>query len=186
MRDLGKLGCFGMLCWCGGVGLAAEVTGTVAPQASSRLAPLAVVRSRAGLRVREVRWDAVLGRSWAVLEDVDHPEWPLWAELTEPIGRSATGDSRSSEHAAASGAGAGPSSSPQPVIPPPQVVHYGDRVTLWRNERNVRIQMNATAEGSGAVGEELKLRVIGTGVNGDAGWRVTGIVRGPGNVEMEP
>jgi flagella basal body P-ring formation protein FlgA len=82
-----------------------------------------------------------------------------------------------------------PAASPSvgsPAIPPPQVVHYGDRVTLWRSERNVRIQMSATAEGAAAAGEEVKLRITGAGANGDAGWRVTGIVRGPGDVEMEP
>jgi hypothetical protein len=124
--------------------------------------------------LREIRWDAVLRQSWAVLEDTEHPERPLWAELTDAVGP-ATGS-----------AGVGRPPQVVPVYKPTvTVIHYGDRVRLWRNERNVRIEMSAIADGSGGVGDEVRLRIPGSGVDGDTGWRVSGIVQGPGDVEME-
>jgi flagella basal body P-ring formation protein FlgA len=65
------------------------------------------------------------------------------------------------------------------------VIHSGDAVTLWSDEKNLRMQLAAIAEGNAAVGERVQLRVTGAGVYGNTGWRVAGIVRGPGSVEME-
>jgi flagella basal body P-ring formation protein FlgA len=77
---------------------------------------------------------------------------------------------------------------PVETVAPPKpylaLVHYGDRVRLWRTEKNVRIEMSAIAEGSAAAGEEVKLRIPSSGVDGDTGWRVVGVVHGPGDVEM--
>jgi flagella basal body P-ring formation protein FlgA len=67
----------------------------------------------------------------------------------------------------------------------PMVVHNGDRVTLWRAEENVRIQMAAVVQSNAGLGERVQLRVTGAGSNGDQGWLVNGIVRGSGSVEME-
>jgi hypothetical protein len=141
--------------------------------------PLSVVQQRAetrGYRVREVRWDPVLQQRWAVLQNVAHPELPLMAELTD------------------AGLAAPPASAPvvnaapgYSVVKVPELaVRYGDRVVLWSSDPNVRMQMGAIAEGSAAVGGRIQLRVTGAGVNGDSGWLASGIVRGPGSVEMEP
>ena len=187
MRSLRQLVCFLALCGYGATGFAAELSGAAVTSTSPRLAPLAAIQARAGLRgmrVREIRWDAVLRQNWAVLEDVEHPERPLWSELTDP-----TGPLLEAAPAVQRGDGR-TGASPAAVAPPPKpavlVVHYGDRVKLWRIERNVRIEMNAVAETYAAVGEEVKLRIPGSGTDGDGGWRLTGIVRGPGDVEMEP
>jgi hypothetical protein len=156
---------------------AAELGGAGLSPSHVRLAPLSSIIARAqlrGMRLREIRWDAVLHQSWAVLEDVDHPERPLWAELADLAG--------SEPVAASSFAGRSPESVPKPSV---AVIHYGDRVRLWRNESSVRIEMSAIAEGSAAVGDEVTLRLPGSGISGDTGWRVTGVVRGPGDVEMD-
>jgi len=139
--------------------------------------PLAVVQQRAemlGYRVREVRWDPVLHQQWAVLENVAHPELPRLAELTDA-------------------GGSGPAARPvataavYPMFKPTELaVRSGDKVVLWSAEKNLRMEMGAVAEGNAAVGERISLRVTGAGVNGDAGWRASGIVRGPDSVEMEP
>jgi hypothetical protein len=136
---------------------------------------LATVTQRAearGLRLREVRWDAVLQQRWAVLEDVAHPGRPLIAELTN-AGLGASGTTEVDVHQIAA------------LQTVEVAVHYGDRVVLWSAQQNVRMQMAAVAEGDAAVGSRVQLRVTGAGVNGDMGWRVTGIVRGLGSVEME-
>lgn len=128
-----------------------------------------------GYRIREVRWDPVLQQRWAVLENVAHPERPLVAELTDSGAIVATA--------------AAPAPAPAQASPVFKVkdlaVRSGDRVVLWSVEENVRMQMGAVAEGNAAVGDRIQLRVTGAGFNGDAGWRVSGIVRAAGNVEWE-
>ena len=137
--------------------------------------PLAVVQQRAetrGYRIREIRWDPVLQQRWAILQNAAHPELPLLAELTD-----AGADVPASD---------APVGSRAPVFKVTELaVRSGDRVILWSAEQNVRMQMGAVAEGNAAVGDRIQLRVTGAGVNGDSGWRVSGIVRGPGSVEME-
>lgn len=145
------------------------------PVALHDLKPLVALKQRAearGYRVREVRWDPVLQQRWAVLENVAHPERPLISERTD----------------VAADANIAPSGvvSRAPVLPViERAVRSGDTVVLWSAERNVRMQMAAVVEGDGSVGDRIQLRVTGAGANGDTGWQVTGIVRGPGSVEME-
>ena len=136
---------------------------------------LATVQQRAearGYRVREVWIDPILQQRWAVLQSADHPELPLLAELT---------DSGTNVPPAGSAGGTA-----APALRSTQlVVRSGDRVVLWSADENVRVQMSAVAEAGAAIGDRIQLRVTGAGVNGDTGWRVSGVVRGPGSVEME-
>ena len=170
--------CFA-ICSSPAISLAAELGGASTIQAHTRLVPLAAMMARAqlrGMRLREVRWDPVLKQNWAVLEDVEHPEYPLWAERVDTIGPQGS--------AGGASGGSQPSPGVAPARPSVAIIHYGDRVRLWRNEQNVRIEMSAIAEGSAAAGDEVKLRIPGSGVDGDSGWRVVGIVHGSGDVEM--
>ncbi len=128
-----------------------------------------------GYRVRGVRWDPVLQQRWVVLENIAHPERPLFAELT--------GDAAQPQTASATLVTANQTAF---MRPSDLAVRSGDRVLLWSAEANMRMQMGAVAEASAAVGERIALRVTGAGLNGDSGWRVFGVVRGPGNVELEP
>lgn len=157
---------FGQLAWLFG--------GLLAASSAYAAESLATVRQRAesrGYRVREVRWDPVLQQRWAVLESVANPQLPLLAELT---------DSGEDLHASAAAVSIAPTFK---VTEP--AVRSGERVILWSAEQNVRMQMGAIAEGNAAVGQQIQVRVTGAGVNGDAGWRATGTVRGPGSVEIE-
>jgi hypothetical protein len=127
-----------------------------------------------GYQLRGYRWDAVLGRRWAVFEDAGHPERPLVSEI-DPNG--AAGDVAPGPAKAAA------------AVPVLQVavlvVRSGDVVTLWQDDGNVRMQLAAVVEGNGALGQRVQLRVTGAGIFGNTGWRAEGIVRGPGSVEME-
>jgi flagella basal body P-ring formation protein FlgA len=66
------------------------------------------------------------------------------------------------------------------------VIHAGDVVQLRRQERNLRIEVAGRAEENGAIGSKVRVRLLHSGF--DAGQEQTfiGIVRGPGNVEIEP
>ena len=132
-----------------------------------------------GYRIREVRWDPVLQQRWAVLESVAHPERPLLSELTD-YGESQSGGQNRV---------VSPAPNTVPVFAPLKLselaVRSGDRVVLWSVEENVRMEMSAVALGNASVGGPIQLRVTGAGLNGDAGWRVSGIVRAAGSVEWE-
>jgi hypothetical protein len=170
----------------------AELEGARLTSARPHMAPLALIQARAqlrGMRLRNVRWDAVLHQNWAVLEDIEHPERPLWAELMDSADALPAASGTSPGSAADAPLATVPLVYVPPVYVPPKqtvaVVHYGDRVTLWHMEKNVRIEASAITEGSAGIGEEVRLKIVGSGTDGDAGWRVTGIVRGPNDVEME-
>lgn len=158
--------------------LAASLAGEVKSPEAVALETLRQRAERRGYRLLEVRWDPVLRRRWAILQSLAHPERPPVAELTDLMTQAGV---------EAPHGGGVPStvfaSSParQTELP----VRSGERVTLWSSEDNVRMQMEAVAEGSGGVGDRIQLRVTGAGVNGESGWRVQGTIRGPGSVEME-
>jgi hypothetical protein len=141
-----------------------------------------------GYRLRGYQWDPILGQRWAVLEGAGHPDWPLLAQLAPEFAPAPT---LSSQVALSAAPAAAPAGVPARALAPPPLklaaptIHSGDSVTAWSDERNVRMQLSAVAEGNAGIGERIQLRVTGAGVNGNTGWRVTGIVRGPGSVEIE-
>jgi flagella basal body P-ring formation protein FlgA len=64
------------------------------------------------------------------------------------------------------------------------VVHAGDLVQAWRQEPNLRIELAGRAEESGMIGSHVRVRVLHSGFDSGQPLTVTGIVRGPGNVEI--
>jgi hypothetical protein len=164
------------LLWLG-AGVAFGASAVSAGDAESKdSAALAAVRHRAelrGYRVIDLRWDPILRQRWVVLENAQHPERPHLAELT---------GLQESDAKGMAGAAVQPSLATAKLAAP--VVHAGDTVLLWSLEKDLRVQLNAVAEGSGAVGERVPLRVLGMGQSGDPSWRLVGIVRGPADVEM--
>lgn len=68
-----------------------------------------------------------------------------------------------------------------------QLVHAGDPVKLWRQDATVRIEMSGIAEQSGRDGDHVTVRITRqTEEYGMTVERFAGIVRGSGDVEMEP
>lgn len=188
MRFLGKFVWFIALCGFGTAVSAAQIgvanlgpSGVPYAGASASLVSIQAQAQLRGMRVRTVRWDGVLQQNWAVLENVEHPDRPLWSQLTAPVA-----PVLEASLSPLSGSLRGHALPVVPSPPKPTVIHYGDPVRLWRIERNVRIDMKAIAEASAAIGDEVKLHIPSSGNNGDSGWRVVGVVRGPGEVEMKP
>ena len=126
-----------------------------------------------GYRVIASRWDAVLRRGWDLRQDCAHPEWPVRLIAAATPGFFPPG-------------GAGQPAVAAPAVRP-LLVHAGDFVRLWEQDAMVRIEMSGVVEQSARAGEQVVVRI--TRQTDDAGLtvdRVGGIVRGAGDVEMEP
>jgi flagella basal body P-ring formation protein FlgA len=67
----------------------------------------------------------------------------------------------------------------------PLVVHAGDTVRLWMQDRTVRIEISGVAERSARSGEQVTVRVTQQSDDGLTVQRIAGIARGPGDVEMD-
>jgi hypothetical protein len=68
-----------------------------------------------------------------------------------------------------------------------QLVRAGDPVKLWLQDAIVRIEMSGIAEESGRDGDHVTVRITRqTEAYGMTVERFAGIVRGAGDVEMEP
>lgn len=64
------------------------------------------------------------------------------------------------------------------------VVHAGDLLQLWRQEENLRIEVAGRAEENGAEGSRIRVRLLSSSFDMGQEQTVIGIVRGPGDVEM--
>jgi flagella basal body P-ring formation protein FlgA len=79
----------------------------------------------------------------------------------------------------------------QPQIAPgqmyqPLLIHAGDYVKLWMQDKTVRIELSGVAEQSAHNGERVIVRILQqTEDAGQTVQRIAGIVRGTGDVEME-
>jgi hypothetical protein len=125
-----------------------------------------------GYRVLARRWDAVLGRGWELRQDCAHPEWPAHAVAVNVAGPQAY---------------SGTPAQPFQSVSQLQLVHAGEPVRLWLQDATVRIEMSGVAEQSGRGGDRVIVRISRqTDENGLTVGHFAGIVRGAGDVEMEP
>ncbi|HEX3472917.1 MAG TPA: hypothetical protein VHT28_17190 [Silvibacterium sp.] len=107
-------------------------------------------------------FDATLKRSWAVMIDCRHPDWPAQAIEIRPA---------VSTSPAASAALA---TAPRPSIP---VIRSGSPVELWQDGK-AHIQLSGIAMESAIVGQSIQVRAgLGSSL-------LRGIVRGPHSVEL--
>lgn len=138
--------------------------------------PPAKANEGQGYRVTSIRWDPVLRQNWAMVARCDHPEWPEF--------------SLRAEQASAGTGYAGESitqATGRPLIHAPIVVHAGDIVQVWKSEDLLRIDVTGVAEESGGVGKRIRVRLRRRNTDDQSiEEQLTGIVRGPSNVEMEP
>jgi hypothetical protein len=119
-----------------------------------------------GYRVRSMRYDTVLNQQWAVVANCGHPERPT---IALPVGSirtnllAATHDMNDARVA---------------------VVHAGEIVQAWQQGPTLRLEVAGRAEESGIIGSRIRIRVLHAGFESGQPLTVTGIVRGPRNVEI--
>jgi len=114
-------------------------------------------------RAITLRWDPVLRQQWLTTTDCNHPERPAQAKLSFsaiPLHQTI----------------ARPSA--------PLAVHAGDRVRLWSQQNNTRMELTGTAEESGAIGSTIHIR-LSQSPSSENEPELQGIVRGPSEAELK-
>lgn len=125
-----------------------------------------------GYRVTGIHSDPVLGQNWVSIANCEHPDWPEVSFRAEGIDGV---PSRRVEKARAE------------LFPSVPVVRAGDIVRLWRQEDLLRIEVTGVAEQSGGIGKTIRVRLLRRSMDdGPKEEELTGIVRGPSDVEMLP
>ncbi len=121
------------------------------------------VRGVDGYRLEGRRRDVFSGAVWATVKSCAHPERPgIMVIVSGEAGRSGV----ALKHDAAA-----------------MILLAGSKVTLVEMDDFVRIEMQGVAQGSGALGDRIKVRLVA--VSADGGERfVDGIVRGSDWVEV--
>jgi hypothetical protein len=115
-----------------------------------------------------MRWDSVLGETWVQVVSCDHPEWPP-VELAVRGRRMETTESVSGDE----------------LFPQLPVVRAGDAVELWSMQDDIRIEVAAIAEQSGALGKTVRVRLMHRETLGSQiEEQFMAVVRGPHDVEM--
>ena len=160
-----------------------------------------------GYRVERVMTDAVLHKQWALIASCDHPAHPLIAVELQRAVRShsmqARVDSASFNtstisiqlpayvpavvHLAAAATSlfsVNPAASAVRPLVSPMLVQAGDRVVLWNREPELHLAIAAVSLEYGREGQIIHLRRDNPGTLQNV--TMTGVVRGPGSVELMP
>jgi hypothetical protein len=125
-----------------------------------------------GYRVAGVHLDPVLGQSWVSIANCRHPDWPEVSFRAEKF------DGLPLRQVERTRIG---------LFPSVPVVRAGDIVRLWRQEDLLRIEVTGVAEQSGGIGKTIRVRLLQRSRDDrPKEEELTGIVRGPSNVEMLP
>ena len=170
-----------------------------------------LVGSPTGYRVQQVMRDPVLHNQWLLVADCAHPARPLIAIAMqmEKLPRQRSVQPRVHETFAISTTMQTPHLPAYlPVVvrqaassievdasrwragqlitsvPAPLLVHAGDRVVLWNQEPQLRMAIAAIALEYGHAGQVIHLRRDQPNTVQNA--TLTGVVRGPGSVELMP
>lgn len=126
-----------------------------------------------GYRVTRIESDPVLGQIWAMIASCGHPEWPAFGFATN--GAVSSTAPQEAERSLA-----------QAVRTVP-VVRAGDVVRLWKQEKLLRIEVSGVSEESGGLGKTVRVRLLYRNTdNQSIPEQLSGIVRGPSDVEMQP
>ena len=130
------------------------------------------VRGTSGYRLESVRRDVYAGTVWAEVRSCEHPERPGVLVLGR-VGQSAAVTGTAALHAVQVA-----------VAPRTLVLQAGARVRLVLDDGVVRLETGAIALGSGAVGDEVRVRIVPVSEGAGGEQIATGVVRGAGLVEV--
>jgi hypothetical protein len=131
---------------------------------------LSPVSDGRGYRVTGIQSDPVLGHRWAMIASCDHPGWPVFSLRVHANDLVAT-PLKTHEEGLSVGA----------------VVHVGDIVRLWKQEDFLRIEVAGVSEDNGGLGKTIRVRLLRRDTDEQMTQeQMSGIVRGPLDVEMQP
>jgi Chaperone for flagella basal body P-ring formation len=124
-----------------------------------------------GYRVARIQSDPVLGQSWAMIIHCGHPGWPAVAlPLRDSILPIRLREQERANNTSAS-----------------VVIRSGEVVRLWRQESSLRIEVAGISEENGGLGDLIKVRLLRRNTDDQfIAEQLSGIVRGPSDVEMKP
>jgi hypothetical protein len=124
--------------------------------------------------VSSIESDPVLGKRWAMLTRYEHSEWPA---IALPIDNSGTFHWPQC-----------PRWVSRPNAQPKPIVHIGEPIQAWKHESLLYIEVAGVAEEDGWLGQKIRVRVLRPVSYGNASppEHLSGTVRAPGNVEIQP
>jgi hypothetical protein len=127
------------------------------------------VRGVDGYRLEGRRRDVFSGAVWSTVKSCQHPEQPGFLVMASAVvGRFGTAMS------------VGMASRSEALA---LVLLAGAKVTVVQTDDVVRIEMNGVAQGSGAVGDRIRVRIVTANEEAEERF-VEGIVRGSDVVEL--
>ena len=134
---------------------------------------VSVASESSGYRVTGIQSDPVLGQRWVMISSCSHPEWPAVAlQATETTSLEVLLEGK---HPLIDGVRQTP------------VIHAGDIVKLWRQEKLLRIEVGGVSEDSAGLGQTVRVRLLrGNADDQSIPEQFSGVVRGPSNVEILP
>jgi hypothetical protein len=149
-------------------------------RSSAEAAAQSGVRGVEGFRLEAVRRDSFSGTSWATVKSCAHPEWPGTLVMV-------------SAWSAGAGASVAHAQRSDPGVAKALAMQAGTRVRYVETSGNVRLEVSAVAQASGAIGDQVRVRLVpvsGEGsADGGSSWSgserfAIGIVRSRDVVEM--
>lgn len=122
--------------------------------------------------VVKIRSDSVLGQRWAIISNCSHAEWP---EFALPVnGKSSVNLPQKMSTLSIDSSKVA------------SVVRAGDIVQLWREENLVRFEIPGISEESGELGKTIRVRLLHRNPDDQSTPEyLSGVVRGPANVEIQ-
>jgi Chaperone for flagella basal body P-ring formation len=130
-------------------------------------------RDVSAYRVSSIQSDPVLGKRWAMLISCEHSEWPA---VALPIDNSAPFHWPQCPQWASSH-----DTQSKPMV------HIGEAIRAWKHENLLRIEVAGVAEEDGGLGQKVRVRIQRPALsNASPPEHLSGTVRGPGNVEIQP
>jgi hypothetical protein len=126
----------------------------------------------AAYRVIARRYDAELRKTWELRQDCIHPDWPAHSVAV-------------SSNTALLAVNLTPLSLASSLPVQPLLVRAGERVRLWSQDANSRIEIGGIAEQTARLGERINVRLTHqTDESGIIIQHIAGIVRGADDVEI--
>jgi hypothetical protein len=125
-----------------------------------------------GYRVAKVQLDRVLGNRWVMIASCGHPEWPAFALVTNNADLPVP-----------------PQEATNPLAEKTQqrpAVRAGEIVRVWRQGTLLRIEATGVSEESGGLGKTVRVRLLSRNTDDQSVSELSGIVRGPSDVEIQP